>query len=68
MPHGGLEARGARARWVVTDGVFSMEGDVAPLADICRVAEAHDAHVFVDECHATGCVGRTGRGCAALSS
>lgn len=61
-----MEARGARTRWVVTDGVFSMDGDVAPLADICRVAEAHDAHVFVDECHATGCVGRTGRGTVEL--
>mmetsp|Transcript_3088 Transcript_3088/g.7719 ORF Transcript_3088/g.7719 Transcript_3088/m.7719 type:complete len:440 (+) Transcript_3088:273-1592(+) len=55
-------ASGARVRLVATDGVFSMDGDIAPLAEICRLARKHDALVFVDECHATGFVGATGRG------
>jgi glycine C-acetyltransferase len=57
-----VAARDARVRLVVTDGVFSMDGDVAPLKDICALAEKHDALVFIDECHATGFFGRTGRG------
>lgn len=52
----------ARVRLVATDGVFSMDGDIAPLAEICRLAKKHDALVFVDECHASGFVGPTGRG------
>eukprot|EP00514_Thraustochytrium_sp_LLF1b_P010598 CAMPEP_0184549310 /NCGR_PEP_ID=MMETSP0199_2-20130426/9257_1 /TAXON_ID=1112570 /ORGANISM="Thraustochytrium sp., Strain LLF1b" /LENGTH=416 /DNA_ID=CAMNT_0026944023 /DNA_START=43 /DNA_END=1294 /DNA_ORIENTATION=+ len=52
----------ARVRLIVTDGVFSMDGDVAPLKDICDLAEKHDALVFIDECHATGFFGKTGRG------
>jgi len=56
------EASGARRRMIVTDGVFSMDGDVAPLADICDLADRHEALVFVDDCHATGFVGKTGRG------
>lgn len=48
-------------RLIVTDGVFSMDGNVAPLRDICALADKHDAMVFVDECHATGFFGDTGR-------
>ena len=64
---GGLEraladAQGARTRLVVTDGVFSMDGDVAPLRDICDLAERHRALVMVDDSHATGFFGPTGRG------
>ena len=51
-----------RARMIVTDGVFSMDGDLAPLDEICALADKHDAMVFVDECHASGFIGRTGRG------
>jgi glycine C-acetyltransferase len=54
--------RGARTRLIVTDGVFSMDGDVAPLAAICDLAERHDALVMVDDSHATGILGPTGRG------
>ena len=57
-----VEARDARTRLVVTDGVFSMDGDVAPLAEICALAERHDALVMVDDSHATGFFGPTGRG------
>jgi glycine C-acetyltransferase len=52
----------ARVRLVVTDGVFSMDGDVAPLKEICDLCEKHDALVMVDDSHATGFIGRTGRG------
>jgi glycine C-acetyltransferase len=51
-------------RGVVTDGVFSMDGDVAPLPEVMRVAEAESALVIVDDAHATGVVGPTGRGTA----
>ena len=51
-----------RARMIVTDGVFSMDGDLAPLDEICALAERYDAMVFVDDCHATGFIGKTGRG------
>jgi glycine C-acetyltransferase len=47
---------------VVTDGVFSMDGDIAPLAEIVAVAEEHGAAVFVDDAHASGVLGRNGRG------
>jgi glycine C-acetyltransferase len=58
-----LEAtRGARTRLVATDGVFSMDGDVAPLGRICDLAERHRALVMVDDSHATGFFGPTGRG------
>lgn len=53
---------GARFKIVVTDGVFSMDGLVAPLDKICDLAEKHDALVMIDECHATGFIGETGRG------
>ena len=56
------EVSGARVKLVATDGVFSMDGDIAPLADICDVAEKHGALVMVDDSHATGFVGKTGRG------
>ncbi|XP_017658238.1 2-amino-3-ketobutyrate coenzyme A ligase, mitochondrial isoform X2 [Nannospalax galili] len=51
-----------RLRLVATDGVFSMDGDIAPLQEICRLAALYGALVFVDECHATGFLGPTGRG------
>jgi glycine C-acetyltransferase len=53
---------GARIRLVVTDGVFSMDGDVAPLKEIVALAKKYDARTFIDECHATGFFGPTGRG------
>ena len=56
------KTRGARTRLIATDGVFSMDGDVAPLADICRLADRYDALVMVDDSHATGFFGPTGRG------
>jgi glycine C-acetyltransferase len=57
-----VEARDARTRLIATDGVFSMDGDVAPLAEICALAERHAALVMVDDSHATGFFGPTGRG------
>lgn len=57
-----LEAASARSRLIATDGVFSMDGHVAKLADICDLADAHDALVMVDDSHATGFFGPTGRG------
>ena len=59
-----VEAKDARTKIITTDGVFSMDGDVAKLSAICDLAEAHDALVHVDECHATGFFGPTGRGSA----
>ncbi|MFT4781757.1 MAG: glycine C-acetyltransferase [Psychroserpens sp.] len=53
---------GARFKIIVTDGVFSMDGSVAPLDDICDLADKYDALVMIDECHATGFIGKTGRG------
>lgn len=50
-----------RLRLVATDGAFSMDGDIAPLQEICRLASQYGALVFVDECHATGFLGPTGR-------
>lgn len=58
------ETSSARNRLIVTDGVFSMDGDVAPLEKICSLAKKYDAQVFIDECHATGFFGKTGRGTA----
>ncbi len=57
-----VEARDARSRLVVTDGVFSMDGTIAPLAGICALAERHSASVIVDDSHATGFMGAGGRG------
>ncbi|MFN7923080.1 MAG: glycine C-acetyltransferase [Bryobacteraceae bacterium] len=56
------EAKGARFRLVVTDGVFSMDGYLAPLAEICALAEKYDALVMVDDSHAVGFIGSHGRG------
>ena len=56
------ESADARHRMVATDGVFSMHGDLAPLPEICDLAERHKALVMVDDSHATGVVGETGRG------
>jgi glycine C-acetyltransferase len=54
--------RGARTRLIATDGVFSMDGDVAPLGAICDLADRYEAVVMVDDSHATGFFGPTGRG------
>ncbi|MFD1017081.1 glycine C-acetyltransferase [Winogradskyella rapida] len=53
---------GARHKIIVTDGVFSMDGLVAPLDEICDLADKYDAMVMIDECHATGFIGETGIG------
>lgn len=55
-------ANGARHKIIVTDGVFSMDGLVAPLDKICNLAEKYEALVMIDECHAAGFIGETGRG------
>jgi glycine C-acetyltransferase len=55
-------AAGARVRLIATDGVFSMDGTIADLAKICDLADRHDALVMIDDCHATGFLGATGRG------
>jgi glycine C-acetyltransferase len=57
-------ARGARRRLIFTDGIFSMEGDIARLPDILALARTHDAIVAVDDSHATGVLGKTGHGTA----
>jgi glycine C-acetyltransferase len=56
------EHQDKRARMIVTDGVFSMDGDLAPLDQIVALAEKYDAMVFLDDSHATGFIGKTGRG------
>ena len=58
------KAQGARRIIVATDGVFSMDGIIAQVDEICRIAHAEGALVMVDDCHATGFVGKTGRGSA----
>ncbi|PTM05674.1 MAG: glycine C-acetyltransferase [Bacteroidetes bacterium] len=58
----------ARNKIIVTDGVFSMDGYVAQLDKICDLAEKYDALVMVDECHATGFIGKTGRGTHELNN
>jgi glycine C-acetyltransferase len=57
-----VQAKDARTRLIATDGVFSMDGDIAPLERIVAIAREHDALVMVDDSHATGFVGRRGRG------
>jgi glycine C-acetyltransferase len=57
-----VEAKSARFRLVATDGVFSMDGTIANLGAICDLAERYQALVMVDECHAAGFLGKTGRG------
>ncbi|HTD13443.1 MAG TPA: glycine C-acetyltransferase [Steroidobacteraceae bacterium] len=56
------QAQGARTRLIATDGVFSMDGFIARLGEICALAERYDALVMVDDSHATGFMGATGRG------
>ncbi|MCC6460044.1 MAG: glycine C-acetyltransferase [Saprospiraceae bacterium] len=56
------EAAGARRRLIFTDGAFSMDGTIAQLDKICDLADRYDALVGIDECHATGFLGKTGRG------
>ncbi|MGD9340767.1 MAG: glycine C-acetyltransferase [Chromatiales bacterium] len=56
------EAGASRTRLIATDGVFSMDGTIADLAAICDLAEAHNALVMIDDCHATGFIGENGRG------
>lgn len=64
-----LKAAGdARFKIIVTDGVFSMDGYVAQLDKICDLADQYDAMVMVDECHATGFIGKTGRGTIELKN
>jgi len=56
------QASDARRKLIATDGVFSMDGYVAPLREICELAERYDAMVMVDDSHAVGFVGEHGRG------
>lgn len=56
------QAEGARTKMVITDGVFSMDGDIAPLPDIVALAERYGAATYVDDAHASGVLGRNGRG------
>ncbi len=62
------KAQAQRFRLIVTDGVFSMDGFVAPLDKICDLAEKYNAMVMVDESHATGFIGKTGRGTVELKN
>ncbi|MFO0414858.1 MAG: glycine C-acetyltransferase [Bacteroidota bacterium] len=57
-----IEASSARTRVIVTDGSFSMDGTIAQLDEIVRLAEKYDAAIMVDECHSSGFLGKTGRG------
>ena len=61
------EAQACRFRIIVTDGVFSMDGNVAPMDKICDLAEKYDALVMVDESHSAGVVGKTGHGVSELT-
>src|SRR5438093_482730 len=62
LENGLKEMRGARFKLIASDGVFSMDGLLAPLPDICALADKYDAAVMVDDSHATGILGATGRG------
>lgn len=61
------DQHGARFKLIATDGVFSMDGYIAPLPEICALADRYDALVMVDDCHATGHLGEQGRGTPTLT-